>query len=53
MTVIRQNTVKVVGESQVIVAKNSCELRKKSKGMMTWDNLTRSAYDEGKVFKIK
>jgi len=51
--IVRQNTVKVVGESQVIVAKNPRGLKKKSNGVITWDNLTLSAYDEGKIFKIK
>ncbi|QIH31771.1 hypothetical protein [Sphingobacterium sp. DR205] len=43
----------VVGESQVIVAKNPRGLKKKSNGLITWDNLTLSAYDEGKMFKLK
>ncbi|RKO71354.1 cyanophycinase [Sphingobacterium puteale] len=51
--IVRQNTVKVVGESLVIVAKNPRGLKKKSNGMITWDNLTLSAYDEGAMFKLK
>ncbi|PUV22089.1 cyanophycinase [Sphingobacterium athyrii] len=51
--IVRQNTIKVVGESQVIVAKNPRGLKKKSNGLITWDNLTLSAYDEGKMFKLK
>ncbi|MDR2275915.1 MAG: cyanophycinase [Sphingobacterium sp.] len=51
--IVRQNTVKVVGESQVIVAKKPRGLKKKSNGMITWDNLTLSAYDEGQMFKLK
>lgn len=51
--IIRQNTVKVVGESQVIVAKKPRGLQKNNNGKITWDNLTLSSYDEGKVFKLK